>query len=347
MLSGRDAKATGQLGAIGYPTHFPTHFQVGDSTHPRVEMTSPAWARHLRNVAGDDAHWPQMTRFFHQRIPPSPDVYSRTLAPSNIRICRRRPGFLSARYSVVGALLRAGDEEPSREAVILVELGVPANLELVAGVRGREQQALARPARWWAVNGRHWPGTGRQQWHRVRPGTIERSTEDGELATAHLQRVTVLVFSVWVAESAGQQVRIIWARGLHDCQQAVRRLKDFDPAIVANDPISANQDCSPGADGDTGVLRAEADDLVELVVAKALPCITKGGIDSEKRFPVGPESANVYPRAVHWFSITAAAAARGPKTSAGATASVAPERSLWYRAAAGLTGGRVLRMSAA
>jgi hypothetical protein len=68
---------------------------------------------------------------------------------------------------------------------------------------------------------------------------------------------------------------------------------------VADDPIAANQDRSPGADGDTRVLRAESDDLAELVVAKALPCITQCGIDNEKRFPVGPEPANVYPRVVH------------------------------------------------
>src|SRR5215831_3323193 len=206
------------------------------------------------------------------------------------------------------------DEEPSREAVALVEFGAPADLELVGAVGGREPQALARLIRRRAVKGRHWSRLGSQQRHRVRPGTVEDSTEDGEFAAAHVQRVPGLVVNVWVAQRPGQHVRIVRAGGLHDRHQTARR-KHFDPAVVADFPISADKDCPPGTDRDTGVVRAEPDDLAELVVAQAVPGITKGGIDSEKRFTVGPQTANMDPRVAHWFSITAATAAHRPKPS--------------------------------
>jgi hypothetical protein len=86
---------------------------------------------------------------------------------------------------------------------------------------------------------------------------------------------------------------------LHECHAAAGRRKDLDPAVVTDDPVCADDDCSPGADRDAGVLRAEPDDLVELGVAKAQPGITKCGVDSKKRFTIGPEPTNVYPPVMH------------------------------------------------
>jgi hypothetical protein len=91
----------------------------------------------------------------------------------------------------------------------------------------------------------------------VAAGAVEYSAEDGELATAHFQRVTVVVFHVGVAKRSGQHVRIVRAGGLHECQ-AARRLENLDPTVIADYPISADEDCPPSADGDTGVLRARA-----------------------------------------------------------------------------------------
>src|ERR1039457_5071611 len=172
---------------------------------------------------------------------------------------------------------------------------------------------MVHVARRWAVNGRHRSRLGSEQRHRVQPSTVDCSTEDGELATAHLQRVTVFVVNFWIVERSGQYVRIVRTAGLHDCHETARRRKYLDPAVVTDDPIYANEDCPSGADRDAGVPWVESDDLIELVVAKALPCITKCGIDSEKRFTVGPEPTNVYPRIVHWSSVTVANAAYSPQ----------------------------------
>ena len=190
-------------------------------------------------------------------------------------------------------------EEPPREAAVVVEFGVPADLKVISGVCGWEQQAVAHVARWWAMDERHWPGRGSEQWHRVRSGAVDGSAEDGELAAAHPQRLTVFIVSVGVIERSGQRVRILQAAGLHDCHLAAHGLKNLDPAVVADDPIATDKDCPPGADRDPGVLPAMPDDLIEVVLAKALPSIPERGIDSEKRLTVSPEPANVRPQVVH------------------------------------------------
>src|SRR6266581_556684 len=144
-----------------------------------------------------------------------------------------------------------------------------------------------------------------EQGHRVRPRGVDCRAEDRELATAYHQHVTVVVLIVGVPERPGQHVRIVRAAGLHDGDATVRRREDLDPAVIADDPVRANEDCPSGADRDAGVLRDESDDLIELVVAEAVPRITKCGVDSEKRLTVGPQPANMRPRLAHYSSITA------------------------------------------
>jgi hypothetical protein len=122
----------------------------------------------------------------------------------------------------------------------------------------------------------------------VRPGTVVCGTEDGELATADLQHVALFIVNVRIVGRSGQHLRIVRTGGLHNGHETPRRLEDLDPAVVAYDSVSADEDCSSGANRDAGVLQAESDDLVELLVAKALPCLTQCGVDSEKRFTIGP-----------------------------------------------------------
>src|SRR5215469_2162107 len=105
----------------------------------------------------------------------------------------------AAAYSVVGP---AWDEQPAREAVVLIEPGFPADLELVLGVWGRHQEAVWGPrlaVSERAVNGRDWPGPGTGKGPRIRAGAVESSVEDGDLAAGHLQRVAVEVVSVRIA----------------------------------------------------------------------------------------------------------------------------------------------------
>src|SRR5690348_15600717 len=154
------------------------------------------------------------------------------------------------------------------------------------------------------MNGGRGSRPGREQGHGVRARTVGCGTEDGELAAADVQRAAVFVVSVWVLECPGQRVRIVRAGGLHDGHPAAGRLEDLHPAVVTDDCVGADDSGSTAADSYAGVLRAESDDLAELVAAEALPCITKCGVESEKRFTVGPQPADVHPPVVHEFSIT-------------------------------------------
>jgi hypothetical protein len=118
-----------------------------------------------------------------------------------------------------------------------------------------------------------------------------------------VKRVADVVLGVGVVERPGQDVRIVRTGGLDDRQETARRLEDLDPAVITDDAVSADDDRSPVPDRDAGVLQAEFDDLVELVVTEAVPRTTKRGVDREKRLAVGPEPADVHPRASHRFSI--------------------------------------------
>lgn len=132
---------------------------------------------------------------------------------------------------------------------------------------------------------------------------VDRGAEDGEFSAVHVEGVTVLVSSEGVAERSGQGVRIVRAGGLHNCHQAAGRFEDLDPTVIADDSVAANHECFSGADRDAGVLRAKTDDLVEIVLAETVPCITKCGVDSEKRLTVTPETTDVHPGILHWSSV--------------------------------------------
>src|ERR1700751_4453185 len=93
------------------------------------------------------------------------------------------------------------------------------------------------------------------------------------------------------------------------------RREDLDPAVVADDPVSAHEDCPPGTDGDAGVLPAELGDLDEVGIAKAVPSATKGRVDNKEPLAVGPEPANVYPPVAHKFSIPSRACERSATPS--------------------------------
>jgi hypothetical protein len=153
------------------------------------------------------------------------------------------------------------------------------------------------------VNRRYNARPGSEQGHRVWPRAVGCGTEDDELAAADLQHAAVVVINLGVIVHPGQQIRIVRASRLDDCDLTARRREDFHPAVVTDYPVCADHSCASAADPDRGVLRAEFDDPAELVVAEAVPSITKCGVDSEERFTVCPQSANVHPPVAHELSI--------------------------------------------
>ena len=84
--------------------------------------------------------------------------------------------------AVVRDSCSAGDpdrgKEPPCEAAVFAEPGVPADRDLVAGARVRDQEAGVRLASGRAVNGGHWPGAGGDQGIGVGPGTVACGAED-------------------------------------------------------------------------------------------------------------------------------------------------------------------------